>query len=110
MSASKERRKESRSLRETEIVGTALRVGPKVTLIKPGERVGVGAQSYSCLKCKQCKEDNETYCVHQLDTYGSVWPGTEIVSQGGYSSHIRTHEHWYADLPLLSCFVGGIVG
>ncbi|KAN0114805.1 putative NADP-dependent alcohol dehydrogenase 6 [Hyaloscypha variabilis] len=82
-----------------EIVGTALRVGPKVTLIKPGERVGVGAQSYSCLKCKQCKNDNETYCVHQLDTYGAVWPDTGIVSQGGYSTHVRTHEHWVFPIP-----------
>ncbi|KAM3077287.1 hypothetical protein ACMFMG_006638 [Clarireedia jacksonii] len=78
-----------------EIVGTAMRVGPKVTLIKEGQRVGVGAQSYSCLQCKQCKNDNETYCQHQLDTYGAVWPDTGIVSQGGYASHVRTHEHWY---------------
>jgi len=77
-----------------EIVGKALRVGPKVTLIKPGQRVGVGAQSYSCLNCRQCKNDNETYCRHQLDTYGAKWPDTGIISQGGYSSHVRTHEHW----------------
>jgi alcohol dehydrogenase (NADP+) len=75
-----------------EIVGEALRVGPKVTLIKAGERVGVGAQIYSCLECKQCAEDNETYCQHQIDTYGGIWPGTDIVLQGGYSSHIRAHE------------------
>jgi alcohol dehydrogenase (NADP+) len=86
-----------------EIVGIALRVGPKVTLAKPGMRVGVGAQNYSCLDCKQCKNDNETYCLHQLDTYGSVWPDSGIVSQGGYASHIRTHEWWYAALPFLSC-------
>src|ERR1044072_4795417 len=77
-----------------EIIGTAIRVGPKVTLIKEGQRVGVGAQSYSCLECRQCKNDNETYCKHQLDTYGSVWPDSGVVSQGGYSSHVRTHEHW----------------
>jgi len=82
-----------------EIVGEALRVGPKVTLIKPGQRVGVGAQSYSCLACRQCKADNETYCRYQLDTYGSVWPDTGIVSQGGYSSHVRTHEHWVFPIP-----------
>ncbi|KAK3340641.1 chaperonin 10-like protein [Neurospora tetraspora] len=82
-----------------EIVGTALRVGPKVTLIKPGQRVGVGAQSYSCLDCRQCKNDNETYCRKQLDTYGAVWPDTGIVSQGGYSSHVRTHEHWVFPIP-----------
>lgn len=45
-----------------EIVGEALRVGSKVTLVKPGQRVGVGAQSYSCLDCRQCANDNETYC------------------------------------------------
>lgn len=83
-------------IKSTEIVGTALRIGPKVTLIKVGERVGVGAQSYSCLDCRQCKANNETYCRKQLDTYGAVWPETGIVSQGGYSSHVRTHEHWYA--------------
>ncbi|KAH8589965.1 chaperonin 10-like protein [Bisporella sp. PMI_857] len=82
-----------------EIVGTALRVGPKVTLIKPGQRVGVGAQSYSCLNCRQCKNDNETYCKHQLDTYGAKWPDTGIISQGGYSSHVRTHEHWVFPIP-----------
>jgi len=82
-----------------EIVGEALRVGPKVTLIKPGQRVGVGAQSYSCLNCKQCRNDNETYCRKQLDTYGAVWPDTGIVSQGGYSSHVRTHEHWVFPIP-----------
>ncbi|CZS90116.1 probable cinnamyl alcohol dehydrogenase [Rhynchosporium agropyri] len=82
-----------------EIVGTALRVGPKVTLIKPGQRVGVGAQSYSCLDCRQCKNDNETYCRHQLDTYGAKWPETGVISQGGYSSHVRTHEHWVFPIP-----------
>ncbi|PKS10386.1 hypothetical protein jhhlp_002137 [Lomentospora prolificans] len=82
-----------------EIVGTALRVGPKVTLIKPGQRVGVGAQSYSCLDCRQCKNENETYCKDQLDTYGAKWPDTGIISQGGYSSHVRTHEHWVFPIP-----------
>ncbi|KAI1212396.1 GroES-like protein [Annulohypoxylon truncatum] len=82
-----------------EIVGKAIRVGPKVTLIKEGERVGVGAQSWSCLECRQCKNDNETYCTQQVDTYGAVWPDTGIVTQGGYSSHVRTHEHWVFPIP-----------
>lgn len=82
-----------------EIVGTAIRVGSKVTLIKEGQRVGVGAQSWSCLDCRQCKNDNETYCRQQLDTYGAKWPDTGIISQGGYSSHVRTHEHWVFPIP-----------
>lgn len=77
-----------------EIIGVAVAVGPKVTLVKVGQRVGIGAQIYSCLKCRQCWTDNETYCKHQLDTYGAKWPDTGIISQGGYSSHVRAHEHW----------------
>jgi alcohol dehydrogenase (NADP+) len=84
----------------SEIIGTAVRVGPKVTLIKEGSRVGVGAQAYSCGECRQCKNDNETYCgVLQIDTWGSKWPDTGIVSQGGYSSHVRVHEHWVFPIP-----------
>lgn len=82
-----------------EIVGTAVRVGKDVTLVKEGQRVGVGAQMWSCLDCKQCQNDNETYCRHQVDTYGAVFPGTETVTQGGYASHIRVHEHWVFPIP-----------
>lgn len=56
-----------------EIVGEALKVGPKVTLVKPGQRVGVGAQSWSCLDCKQCANDNETYC--ESESQIKIFPG-----------------------------------
>jgi alcohol dehydrogenase (NADP+) len=86
--------------RLVEIVGTAIKVGPKVTNVKVGQRVGVGAQVYSCGECKQCKNDNETYCSKIIiDTYGSKWPGTGVISQGGYSSHVRAHEHWVFPIP-----------
>jgi alcohol dehydrogenase (NADP+) len=49
-----------------EIIGKVLRVGPKVKGFKPGDRVGVGAQVQSCMKCPQCKSDNENYCPHQV--------------------------------------------
>ncbi|KAI1321000.1 GroES-like protein [Xylariaceae sp. FL0255] len=82
-----------------EIVGKAIRVGPKVTLVKEGQRVGVGAQSWSCLECRQCKKGNESYCPRQMDTYGATWPDTGIVTQGGFSSHVRTHEFWVFPIP-----------
>ncbi|KAJ5239940.1 hypothetical protein N7468_004559 [Penicillium chermesinum] len=83
-----------------EIVGTAVRVGPKVTTIKEGQRVGIGAQAYSCGECKQCRNGNENYCpVNSINTYGSKWPDTGIVSQGGYGSHVRAHEHWVFPIP-----------
>jgi alcohol dehydrogenase (NADP+) len=85
-----------------EILGIAVRVGSKVTLVKEGQRVGVGAQSFSCGECKQCKNENETYCpVIMIDTYGSQWPEKYggVVSQGGYSSHVRTNERWVFPIP-----------
>ncbi|KAF2668665.1 GroES-like protein [Microthyrium microscopicum] len=81
-----------------EIVGTAIRVGPKVKNIKVGDRVGVGAQIHACLECDICKADQENYCPHQVDTYGAEYPdGT--VSQGGYSSHVRAHEYFTFKIP-----------
>ena len=49
-----------------EVVGQAVRVGDKVTTVKVGDRVGIGAQIWSCMKCKVCKEGNENYCPNQV--------------------------------------------
>ena len=59
------------------------------------------------MTCRQCKHDNETYCRQQLDTYGAKWPDTGIISQGGYSSHVRTHEHWYVRRLFTLAHCGG---
>jgi len=74
-------------------VGKAIKVGDKVTTVKVGDRVGVGAQIWACLECKICKSDNENYCPHN-----APYPdGT--VSQGGYASHIRAHEYFTFKIP-----------
>lgn len=57
-----------------EVVGHAVRVGSKVSTVKEGDRVGVGAQVWSCLKCEQCKSDNENYCPHQVGMFGKLGP------------------------------------
>ncbi|CEJ82026.1 Putative NADP-dependent alcohol dehydrogenase 6 [[Torrubiella] hemipterigena] len=82
-----------------EVVGKVLRVGSKVTLAKEGDRVGVGAQVYSCLECRQCKNNNENYCQHQIDAYGAKYLDTGFTTQGGYSSHTRIHEYWVYPIP-----------
>ncbi|KAK9465822.1 chaperonin 10-like protein [Lipomyces arxii] len=82
-----------------EIVGHVVKVGDACkTGLKVGQRVGVGAQAFACLQCKQCKADNEIYCAHQRDTYGSEFPGG-FISQGGYSSHVRVHEYFVFPIP-----------
>ncbi|KAI0876163.1 alcohol dehydrogenase [Hypoxylon argillaceum] len=86
-----------------EIVGKAINVGSQVQNVKVGDRVGVGAQVWSCLKCPQCKSDNENYCPHQVATYGAPYPKeadpSETISQGGFSSHIRAHEYFVFPIP-----------
>ncbi|KFA68918.1 hypothetical protein S40285_05441 [Stachybotrys chlorohalonatus IBT 40285] len=81
-----------------EIIGHAVKVGSKVTTVKVGDRVGVGAQISACLDCPTCKDDNETYCKEQMDTYGSVYPDGTL-AHGGYSSHIRALEHFTFPIP-----------
>ncbi|CAM1505220.1 Fc.00g108570.m01.CDS01 [Cosmosporella sp. VM-42] len=82
-----------------EVVGKVLRVGSKVTLAKVGQRVGCGAQVYSCRDCRQCKNDNETYCKDQIDAYGAPYLDTGYTTQGGYSSHTRIDEYWVYPIP-----------
>ncbi|ODQ78819.1 hypothetical protein BABINDRAFT_162501 [Babjeviella inositovora NRRL Y-12698] len=81
-----------------EIVGKVVKVGPSVTHYKLGDRVGVGAQARSCLNCVRCKRDNEPYCKAAVFTYNSAYPDGYI-SQGGYASHVRVHEHFVFPLP-----------
>lgn len=81
-----------------EIIGRAVKVGSKVTTIKVGDRVGVGAQVGADLDCANCKAGYENYCPNGIDTYGAEYPdGT--VSQGGFSSHARAHEMFTFKIP-----------
>ncbi|PVH73157.1 GroES-like protein [Cadophora sp. DSE1049] len=100
-----------------EIIGKVLRVGSQVKEFKAGDRVGVGAQVQSCMKCPQCKSNNENYCPNMVDTYGAPYNvgggnpskyaggpmkdknGKQIFAQGGYSSHSRVHEQFVFKIP-----------
>lgn len=47
-----------------EIVGTVVKLGSKSNSgLQVGQRVGMGAQVFSCLECDRCKSDNEPYCT-----------------------------------------------
>lgn len=52
-----------------EVIGKAVRVGKAVSVIKEGDRVGVGAQVWACLKCPQCKSANENYYPHLVGMF-----------------------------------------
>ncbi|KAF8963274.1 chaperonin 10-like protein [Flammula alnicola] len=81
-----------------EITGRVVRVGPKVTEFKVGDRVGVGAQVCSCFECNPCKTDNENYCPKKVSTYNSKYPNGDI-AYGGYSTAIRAHERFVFPIP-----------
>lgn len=82
-----------------EVVGKVVKVGSKCkTGVKVGDRVGLGAQSSCCTECSRCKEGNEQYCDKTVGTYASRYPDG-YVSQGGYASHVRAHEHLVFPIP-----------
>lgn len=72
-----------------ELIGHVTRVGSKVSDLKIGDRVGVGAQSDSCQSCKQCNRDNEPHCEKGIvQTYnGKHYNGGK--SYGGYAKAWR---------------------
>lgn len=84
-----------------EIVGTAVKVGSKVENgIKVGDRVGVGAQSSSCLKpdCEDCSSDQENMCPDIVDTYNAKYPDGSK-SYGGFSDYARVPSHFVIKIP-----------
>lgn len=87
-----------------EIVGIAVRVGSEVKHVKVGDRVGVGAQSDSCLnrtgKCNDCSAGRENLCNKKgrCDTYNSVFLNGDK-SYGGYADYNRTPGHFVVKIP-----------
>jgi len=85
-----------------EIVGEAVRVGSKAEGgIKVGDRVGVGAQSDSCLRpdCDECQHHNENICMNAfIQTYnGKHKDGSK--TYGGYGDYWRGPSHFVIKIP-----------
>ncbi|KAM3499462.1 hypothetical protein MY10362_007280 [Beauveria mimosiformis] len=81
-----------------EVVGKAVNVGKHVQRIKVGDRVGVGAQVWSCLECDLCKDKNENYCPKMVDTYNAQYEDGSW-AHGGFASHIRAHDYFTFKIP-----------
>lgn len=72
--------------------------------IKIGDRVGVGAQSDSCLgrlargECDDCNEGLEQYCPDMVITYASRhFNGDKAM--GGYATYHRSPSHFVVKIP-----------
>ncbi|KAF2744701.1 cinnamyl-alcohol dehydrogenase 1 [Sporormia fimetaria CBS 119925] len=83
-----------------EIIGKAVRIGKNVTHIQQGDRVGVGAQAFSCLKpdCPMCADGIENHCPKNVGTYGGVYED-KSKSYGGYANYNRTNSHFVFKIP-----------
>lgn len=87
-----------------EIVGTAVRVGSQVKHIQVGDRVGVGAQSGSCLNrtgpCSDCSSGHENYCFHRghCDTYNGIFLNSGK-SYGGYATYNHCPGYFGVKIP-----------
>jgi uncharacterized zinc-type alcohol dehydrogenase-like protein len=74
-----------------EIIGTVRAVGPAVTIIAVGQRVGVGWQRSSCMECEWCRRGEETCCPNQQKTC--------IGHHGGFADAIRTDSRFVFPIP-----------
>lgn len=92
-----------------EIIGTVTRLGsgvcklassPASRDIKLGDRVGIGAQSMSCLnpECEACADGKENYCARMTGTYNSRYPD-KSKSYGGFATHWRGPAHFVFKIP-----------
>ncbi|KAE8441510.1 hypothetical protein EG329_004898 [Mollisiaceae sp. DMI_Dod_QoI] len=81
-----------------EVAGTAVKVGKNVKHIKVGDRVGVGAQSGSCLDCEECADGQEQHCRSMIGTYNGKYPDGSK-SYGGYADYCRAPAHFAVKIP-----------
>jgi len=83
-----------------EIIGHVVRVGARVTTLRLGDRVGVGAQAFSCLQkdCDECSAGLEQHCRSMVGTYNAKYPDGSW-SMGGYADYVRVPAHFAMKIP-----------
>jgi len=74
-----------------EVVGTISKAGDAVTTLKPGDKVGVGWFSRSCLTCNPCMGGDHNMCrsVEQI----------AVGRYGGFAEAVRVQASWANKLP-----------
>lgn len=82
-----------------EIAGTVREVGPAVTAVKVGDRVGVGCMVDSCGECEFCKDGFEQHCQRgAVMTYnGTGYDGEP--TRGGYARSVVVGERFVCPIP-----------
>lgn len=74
-----------------EVVGTIGAVGSSVKHLKPGQSVGLGWFSRSCMECRQCMQGDHNLCAGA--------EGTIVGRFGGFAEKVRADKNWVIPLP-----------
>ncbi|MFO7555884.1 MAG: NAD(P)-dependent alcohol dehydrogenase [Desulfobacterales bacterium] len=74
-----------------EIVGKIGAVGERVAHLKPGQNVGLGWFSKSCMMCSECMSGNYNLCP--------TAEGIIIGRHGGFANKVRADKAWVIPLP-----------
>lgn len=74
-----------------EIAGIVQAVGSNVTHLKPGQKVGLGWFSESCMVCSECMSGDHNLCIKN--------EGTIVARHGGFAETVRCHSSWALALP-----------
>ncbi len=74
-----------------EIAGVVGRVGAGVSTVKPGDRVGLGWFSRSCMGCDQCMGGDHNLCGTREQTI--------VGRHGGFADRVRCAESWAVPIP-----------
>ena len=74
-----------------EVVGRITTVGERVAHLKPGQMVGVGWFSRSCLHCRTCMSGDHNLCAGA--------EGIIVGRHGGFADHVRVQAAWATPLP-----------
>jgi len=83
-----------------EIIGRVSATGSDVGKFKVGDTVGVGCFVDSCRTCAQCEAGLEQYCAEGMTgTYSDRERGSDVVTQGGYSTRIVVDEDYVLRIP-----------
>jgi len=74
-----------------EVIGTVAAVGDQVTNLSPGQTVGLGWVSGSCMACTQCLSGNHNLCGGNESTI--------VGRHGGFADKVRCSAAWAIPLP-----------
>lgn len=74
-----------------EIIGKVSKAGAGVTHLRPGQRVGLGWYSRSCLTCRECASGDPNLCP--------AAEGVLVKRHGGFAEAVRAQAAWVVPLP-----------